>query len=334
MQYLKLEQVSKSYGEKVLFKDLDLTISLGDKIAFIAKNGSGKSTLLRIIAGEEAPEGERARVILNKQVKVGFVKQDPAFDPESTILDTVFDSENEKIKAIKDYEESLILGNDEKVQKCLSKIEDLKAWDIEVRIKEVLGKLNITDLTRQIKTLSGGQQKRISLAKMIIDEPEFLILDEPTNHLDIDMIEWLEGYLQRSKLTLLMVTHDRYFLERVCNNIIELDKGILFPYKGNYSDYLEKKAIRTEVDNTVLDKTKKLLNKELEWMRRQPKARGTKAKSRIHEFHRIKDKVSSISYDEAFTIEVDTHFDQNTHWRTQTQCRETGRRYYSSVRSF
>ncbi len=305
MQYLKLESVSKSYGEKVLFKDLDFTMSQGDKIALIAKNGSGKSTLLRIIGGEEAPEGEKARVILNKDVKMGFVDQDPAFKLDSTILETVLDSDNEKIQAIRSYEEALIFNDDEKIQRWLSKIEDLKAWDIEVRIKEILGKLNINDLSKKINTLSGGQQKRIALAKMIIDEPDFLIMDEPTNHLDIEMIEWLEGFLQKSKLTLLMVTHDRYFLERVCNQIIELDKGILFPYKGNYSDYLEKKATRTQVDNTVLDKSKKLLYKELEWMRRQPKARGTKAKSRITEYHKIKDKVSSITYDEAFTIEVD-----------------------------
>ena len=305
MQYLSLERVSKSYGEKVLFKDLEFSMSQGDKIALIAKNGSGKSTLLRIIGGEEAPEGERARVLLNKQIKVGYVNQDPSFDPDSTILETVLDSDNEKIKAIKAYEEALIFNDDEKVQKWLSKIEDLKAWDIEVRIKEILGKLNINDLSQKIKTLSGGQQKRIALAKMIIDEPDFMIMDEPTNHLDIEMIEWLEVYLQKSKLTLLMVTHDRYFLERVCNQIIELDKGRLFPYKGNYSEYLEKKAIRTQVDNTVLDKTKKLLYKELEWMRRQPKARGTKAKSRISEYHKIKEKVSSITYEEAFSIEVD-----------------------------
>jgi ATP-binding cassette subfamily F protein uup len=305
MQYLSLERVSKSYGEKVLFKDLEFSMSQGDKIALIAKNGSGKSTLLRIIGGEEAPEGERARVLLNKQIKVGYVDQDPAFDPDSTILETVLDSDNEKINAIKAYEEALIFNDDDKVQKWLSKIEDLKAWDIEVRIKEILGKLNINDLSQKIKTLSGGQQKRIALAKMIIDEPDFMIMDEPTNHLDIEMIEWLEVYLQRTKLTLLMVTHDRYFLERVCNQIIELDKGRLFPFKGNYSEYLEKKAIRTHVDNTVLDKTKKLLYKELEWMRRQPKARGTKAKSRISEYHKIKEKVSSITYEEAFSIEVD-----------------------------
>ncbi|MEE9374005.1 MAG: ABC-F family ATP-binding cassette domain-containing protein [Saprospiraceae bacterium] len=306
MQYLKLERVSKSYGEKILFKDLDFDISKGDKIALIAKNGSGKSTLLRIIGGEEAPEGERSRVILNKQIKVGYVKQDPVFHPEATVLETVLDSDNDKIQAIKAYEEALIFGEDERIQKWLTRIDDLKAWDIEVRIKEVLGKFNIHDLSRKMNTLSGGQQKRIALAKMIIDEPDFLIMDEPTNHLDIDMIEWLEIFLQKSKLTLLMVTHDRYFLERVCNQIIELDKGIIFPYKGNYSDYLEKKANRTQVDNTVLDKSKKLLLKELEWMRRQPKARGTKAKSRITEYHKIKDKVSSITYDEAFTIEVDS----------------------------
>ena len=306
MQYLKLECVSKSYGEKILFKDLDFTISKGDKIALIAKNGSGKSTLLRIIGNEESAEGEKAKVLLNKNIKVGYLNQDPIFNANSTILESVIDSNNEQIIAIREYEEALILKDDDIIQKCLSAIEDLKAWDIEVRIKEILSKLNINDLSIKIGTLSGGQQKRIALAKLIIDEPDFFILDEPTNHLDIDMIEWLENYLQASRLTILMVTHDRYFLERVCNQIIELDKGLLFPYKGNYTDYLEKKSIRADVDSTMLDKGKKLLRKELEWMRRQPKARSTKAKSRITEYHKIKEKVSSISFDEAFAIEVDS----------------------------
>ncbi len=288
----------------MLFEDIDLTISKGDKIALIAKNGSGKSTLLRVVAGEDSPEGERAKITRNKHIRIGYTRQEPKISEKGTILDAVLDTDNEQILVIKEYEQSLMLNDERAIERNVEKIEDLKAWDIEVRIKEILSRLNINDLSEETKHLSGGEKKRIALAKMIIDTPDFFILDEPTNHLDIDMIEWLESYLQTSKLTILMVTHDRYFLERVCNHIIELDKGKLFPYSGNYSDYLEKKAIRMQIESTTLDKSKKLLLKELEWIRRQPKARGTKAKSRVSEFHKIKEKVSSITYEEAFQIQL------------------------------
>lgn len=262
----------------MLFENIDLTISKGDKIALIAKNGSGKSTLLRVVAGEDSPEGERAKITRNKHIRIGYTRQEPKISEKGTILDAVLDTDNEQILVIKEYEQSLMLNDERAIERNVEKIEDLKAWDIEVRIKKILSRLNINDLSEETKHLSGGEKKRIALAKMIIDTPDFFILDEPTNHLDIDMIEWLESYLQTSKLTILMVTHDRYFLERVCNHIIELDKGKLFPYSGNYSDYLEKKAIRMQIESTTLDKSKKLLLKELEWIRRQPKARGTKAK--------------------------------------------------------
>jgi len=297
MEYLSLEEVSKSYGEKVLFDSINLTISKGDKIALIARNGSGKSTLLRLIAGHTTAEGERAKVHINKHVKVEFLDQEPEFEGHYTIEEAFFDSDNPAIQAHKEYTQALSTDPD-KLEEAMAKMDDLKAWDIEAKSQELLFRLNLTDLSQSVGTLSGGQKKRLALA--------FLILDEPTNHLDVEMIEWLEVFLSTASLTLLMVTHDRYFLERVCTQIIELDKGILFPYSGNYSDYLEKKALRTQQDNVSYDKAKKLLQKELEWVRRQPKARGTKAKSRVDGYHKLNDHVSSISYEEVFTIEVDS----------------------------
>ena len=270
MEYLSLEEVSKSYGEKVLFDKINLTISKGDKIALIARNGSGKSTLLRLIAGQTTAEGERAKVHLNKHIKVEFLDQEPEFDGHLTVEQAFLDADNPAIQAHKAYTEALMSENQDDLQAAMTLMDDLKAWDVEAKGKELLYRLNLIDLEQYVGTLSGGQKKRLALAKIIMNEPDFLILDEPTNHLDIEMIEWLEVFLSSSNLTLLMVTHDRYFLERVCNEIIELDKGILFPYRGNYSDYLEKKALRTQQNNVSFDKAKKLLQKELEWVRRQP----------------------------------------------------------------
>ena len=306
MEYLMIEQASKSFGEKTLFKDLSLTISKGEKIAIIAKNGSGKSTLLKVIAGIESAEGERAIVHLNKKVKTAFLDQEPEFNPLDTVLQVLMETDRPEIKAIKAYEEALILDNPELIQQALASMDDLKAWNMESKIKETLYKLNLSDLEQKVETLSGGQQKRLALAKIIIEEPDFLILDEPTNHIDVEMIEWLENYLQSSSLTILMVTHDRYFLERVCNQIIELDKGKIWVYRGNYSDYLAKKAMRTHQEKTNLDKSKKLLSKELDWVRRQPKARGTKAKSRVDSYHKLDEHISSITYEKVFEIDIDT----------------------------
>ena len=293
MNYLTLENVSKTYGEKVLFDEIDFQISKGEKIAIVAKNGAGKSTLLKVIAGIEPPEGENQKVWLYKNIEVGYLVQDPDFEGAMTVLDAVFSSDNPMMSALRDYEEALIfLDKPEKMEAALAKMDDLKAWDFESKFKEILFKLNMSNLNQNISELSGGQKKRLALAKLIIDDPEFLILDEPTNHLDLEMIEWLEEYLQQNRITLLMVTHDRYFLERVCSHIVELDGGVLYRYKGTYSDFLEKKALREENQSTVLDRTKKLMKRELEWVRRQPKARGTKAKSRVDKFHEIKEKAT------------------------------------------
>jgi len=230
MQYLLLENVNKSFGEKVLFQNLNLSISKGQKIALVAKNGSGKTTLLKVVAGEEAPEGETAKIHIAKGIKIGYLKQNPELDDKDTALEAVLNSDNDSLRAVRDYELALIAKDEAKIQECITRIEDLKAWDIEVRIKEILSRLNVTNLDQLVGTMSGGQQKRLALAKILIDEPDFLILDEPTNHLDLDMIEWLEDFLEKSNLTLFMVTHDRYFLEVVCNEIIEIDRGNIHVY--------------------------------------------------------------------------------------------------------
>ncbi len=290
MQYLLLENVSKSYGEKLLFSGINLSISRGDKIALIAKNGTGKTTLLRVLNGEEAPEGETAKVLFAKGIKTAYLRQEPDLNPDATAIETLFDSDNPAIKAVRDYEAAVFSNDEAAIQKQIGIIEDLKAWDIEVKIKEILSRLKLDQLDQTVKTMSGGQQKRLALAKILIDDPDFLILDEPTNHLDLEMIEWLENYLAASRLTLFMVTHDRYFLEKVCNEIIELDRGKIFLYRGTYAQYLEKKAARMQNDAANLEKTKKLYSKELEWMRRQPQARTTKAKSRIDKFYEIEQK--------------------------------------------
>lgn len=293
MNYLTLENITKTYGEKVLFQDLSLQISKGQKVALVAKNGTGKTTLLKVIAGIETGEGENSKILMKRDIKIGYLEQAPDFLPDQTILEAAFDSENPMIQAIIQYEDALLKPNDgDAIQTALAKMDDLKAWDMEARIKEILTKFNISRFDQKISTLSGGQKKRLALAKLIIEEPDFLIMDEPTNHLDLDMIEWLEEYLKTANLTLFLVTHDRYFLERVCNNIVELERGHLYKYSGNYADFLEKKALRFENQTVELDKSRKLMKKELEWVRRMPKARGTKAKSRVDAFEVIKEKAS------------------------------------------
>ena len=266
LNYLTLENITKSFGEKILFENINLTIAKGQKIALIAKNGTGKTTLLRVIAGTESVEGELAKVIVSKDIVTRYLKQEPYFNDDDTVLEASLDSDNKKIQAIKQLQIANLMDDDDKIQEAIGQVEDLKAWDIESRVKEILGKLNIHRLDQKIHELSGGQKKRLALAKILIEEPDFLILDEPTNHLDIDMIEWLETYLTAKGLTLFMVTHDRYFLERVCNEIVELDDGNLHVYRGNYSDYLEKKDARILNEKSNLEKTKKLYKKELEWL--------------------------------------------------------------------
>ena len=306
MNYLTLENITKSYGEKVLFQDLSFHIDRGNKVAFVARNGTGKSTLLKIVAGIETPEGEQAKVLVNKNARVGYLDQEPDFEGSKTIMETIFEhSENPQLQALRQYEEAMLQSDDDaKLQEALAKMDEQKAWDVEARVKEILAQLNITRLDRFIFELSGGQKKRVAFAKLIIDEPDFLILDEPTNHLDLEMIDWIENYLSNSNLTLFMVTHDRYFLERVCNTIIELDGGELYRYRGNYSYYLQRKAERRDVEVNTVERAKRMMKNELEWVRRMPKARGTKAKARMDAFKDLKAKASKNIKEQTFEFDM------------------------------
>ncbi|MFT5990861.1 MAG: ATP-binding cassette subfamily F protein uup, partial [Neolewinella sp.] len=280
-------------------------VAKNTKVALVAKNGTGKSTLLRVAAGIDLPEGLGSGMYVHKDARMAYLPQEPDFGENATVMDAVFNSDNEMVRAVRDYEEALShTDKPNRLANALGRMDELQAWDIEARIKEVLFKLNIERFDQKVSTLSGGQRKRVALAKLIIDEPDLIIMDEPTNHLDLDMIEWLEEWLQSTNLTLLMVTHDRYFLERVCNRIIELDGGEIFHYTGNYSDFLEKKGTREETSAAELDKDKKRMKKELEWVRRMPSGRGTKAKSRIKDFNDLKSKVGGHRGDDELTIEI------------------------------
>ncbi len=305
MIYLELENVSKSYGEKVLFEQISLPINKGNKVALVAKNGTGKSTLLRVAGGVDLPEGLGAKVYTHRDARMHYLVQEPDFGEEQTILDAIFEGDNVILKAIERYERALLIPDKaEDLQKALSKMDELRAWDFDARIKEVLSKLKIDELQKKIKHLSGGQRKRVALARLIIDEPDLIILDEPTNHLDLDMIEWLEEFLRQPNLTILMVTHDRYFLERVCDYIVELDQGELYKYSGNYSEFLRKKATRFEIEGNEHDKNRKSLKRELEWLNRQPKARSTKGKARVSSVLELKDKVEDFSRDAEMLIDI------------------------------
>ena len=307
MNYLTLENVSKTYGDKTLFNRISFRIGKGEKVALVARNGTGKTTLLRMLAGEEAVEGENSTMFLSKGIRIGYLRQDPDFDLSHSVLEAIFNSDNDQVRATRDYEHCMLHPEHaEALQAALSRMDDLKAWDVEARIKEILSRLSIGKLDQNVSQLSGGQLKRLALARILIEEPEFLILDEPTNHLDLDMIEWLEKYLQRASLTVFMVTHDRYFLERVCNRIVELDDNRLFTYRGSYSNFLEKKASRELNEASALDKDKKLFKRELEWVRRMPQARGTKAKSRVDDFHEIKERASKVRADDKVQLALKT----------------------------
>lgn len=297
MQYLKLENVSKSYGDKILFENLSLSISQGQKIALIAKNGSGKSTLLRVIAGTESAEGDHYKVEVAKGLRIGILQQQSDFDPKKTIEEIIFDADNIQIKTYRAYQTAQDQNDLEALDRLSQEMDKHQAWSAKSEIEETLNKLKLRNIQQKINQLSGGQVKRVALAKLFLEKPDFMILDEPTNHLDIEIIEWLEEYLQNPNITLFMVTHDRYFLDRVCSEIIELDQGTLVAYRGNYSQYLEKKALKEANDHARLDKLKKLVRKELDWIRKQPKARGTKEKSRVDKFYDLKEE-SKIRLDD------------------------------------
>lgn len=290
MNFLTLENVTKSYGEKVLFRNISLHIDKGQKIGLIAKNGTGKSTLLRVIAGLEGSEGENARILLRKDIRIGWLEQEPMFPPGIDVLTAALDLANPMVRVVQRYERALAHPeNTEELQEAMTQMDLHHAWSFEARVKEMLYRFRLDDLSQKVGSLSGGQQKRLALAKILLEDPDFLILDEPTNHLDVEMIEWLEEYLQQPGITLFMVTHDRYFLENVCDSIIELEGGQLRRYSGSYADYLEKKALREEVEATTYERQSKLLKRELEWVRRSPAARTTKAKARIDAYYERKE---------------------------------------------
>ncbi|WP_445955306.1 ABC-F family ATP-binding cassette domain-containing protein [Yeosuana sp.] len=303
MNYLTVENISKSYGELNLFENISFSIHKDEKIAFVAKNGTGKTSILNILSGDDEPGS--GTITYRKGIAVSFLPQDPKLDHSLTVEETIFASDNPILKVILDYEKALLNPEDEKTyQHAFEQMEQYQAWDFETQYKQILFKLKLENLNQKVSTLSGGQKKRLSLANALINKPDLLILDEPTNHLDLEMIEWLEAFFAKENITLFMVTHDRYFLERVCNEIIELDEGELFTYKGNYSYYLEKREARIEREAIETGKAKQLFKKELEWMRRQPKARTTKSKSRIDDFQDIKHLASQRRNDHEVQLEL------------------------------
>jgi len=307
MHYVSVEELGKSYGIKPLFENISFHIEEGDKIALIARNGSGKSTLLKILSGKET--ADNGTVWLNKDVTVALFEQDPVFIDNKTILENIFHHDHPVINAIKNYEAAIDEEDSGKLSDAITKMDELGAWDFDAKVKQILGKLNIHHLQQTAGTLSGGQRKRVALAKTLIDigfehKHVLLIMDEPTNHLDVDMVEWLEHYLNQEKITLLLVTHDRYFLDAVCKEIWELDRSSLLIYKGNYENFLEKKSARIENEIAGIDKARNTYRKELEWMRKQPKARTTKSKSRQDNFYVIETKAKQRIEDEKVELQI------------------------------
>jgi ATP-binding cassette subfamily F protein uup len=299
VNYLSVEQVSKSYGIKVLFRGISYGIQQGQKIALVARNGTGKTSLLKIMAGKDQPD--EGQVVVRNSIRIGYLEQSPGFNGKDTVMQALFAQDNEVMAAIRSYEQALqhyeANKSDENyavLTQCMQQMDRWQAWDLEARIRQILAKLNIHDVDALIETLSGGQLKRVALAGVLISQPDLLILDEPTNHLDIDMIEWLEDYLTAPGITLFMVTHDRYFLDNVCTDIIELDGGKMYQYHGNYAYFLEKKADRESASLSEVDKARNIYYRELEWVRKMPKARGTKSKSRLDAFEEIREKAFSL----------------------------------------
>ena len=322
--YLQIENLTKSFGDRLLFGDVTFGVFEGDKIGLIAKNGSGKTTLLRIIAGEE--DYDSGAVVFRNDLKVAFLHQMPEFDLNLMVIDVCLSGNDAITETIKEYEDSLATGDAVLMANAISRMDAVGGWDYEDRMKQVLTQLNITDFNQPVRELSGGQRKRLALAKAIISNPDFLILDEPTNHLDVEMIEWLEDYLKRSRMTLLMVTHDRYFLDRVCTKIIELDDKQIYSYDGNYDYYLSKREERINAQNAELAKVKNLLRTELEWMRCQPQARGTKAKYRIDAFYDLSERAKFKRDDSSVSLTVNSSYIGNKIFEARNVSKKFGDR--------
>ncbi len=300
--YLQVDNLSKYWGELTLFEGISFSVSEGQKVAMIAKNGAGKSTLMDIIAGLETPDGGKS-MLMNPN-SIGYLRQNPDLNPEDTVLEAAFNATGELIQAVKNYEKALENHDPKLLDSAIERMNVLNAWDFELRIQQILSQLKITNVNQQIKFLSGGQKKRVALAHILINEPDFLILDEPTNHLDLEMIEWLEKYLEKAKCTLFMVTHDRYFLDRVCNEIIELDDNAIFRYKGNYSYYVEKREERIQAVNADIDRARNLFRTELEWLRKMPKARTHKSKYRTENAYKLQEKASQFRSDDELELTI------------------------------
>ncbi len=303
MNLLSVENIAKSFGARTLFENVSFGINQGQKVAFVAKNGTGKTTILNIITGKDFPDN--GQVVMRKGIRMEFLSQEPSLQEQLTIEENIFASDNDILKVIEQYEKALQNPeNEEEYQKAFEQMDIHNAWDFETQYKQILFRLKLEDVKLKVKNLSGGQRKRLALAMVLINKPDLLILDEPTNHLDLEMIEWLEDYFSKENITLFMVTHDRFFLERVCNEIIELDNEKIYQYKGNYSYYLQKKEERIAIENASVDKAKNLYVKELDWMRRQPKARTTKSKSRQDDFYVIKEKAHSRRKEHQLELEI------------------------------
>ena len=302
MNYLSVENITKSFGDRILFRDLTFGIELGQKAAIVAKNGSGKSTLLRCLMQLESIDS--GRIVYRNDLRVAFMEQTEDFDPDKTILEIIFDQQTKEFEVLKEYNEAQLSNDENRLNAAFEKMTEVNAWDLEVKVNQILSILKLEDKYQKTGSLSGGQKKRINLAKALISEADFYILDEQTNHLDLDMIEWLEEYLSKSRSTILMVTHDRYFQEVICDTIFELADQTIYKYKGNFSYYLEKKAERQEQLQSTIDKAKNTFKKELDWIRRQPKARGTKQKARIDNFHEVKKVASQRIEEEELDIPI------------------------------
>ncbi|MGM0504290.1 MAG: ABC-F family ATP-binding cassette domain-containing protein, partial [Bacteroidota bacterium] len=302
ISYLQVEKLKKSFGDLVLFEDITFGIDKDQKVALVAKNGTGKTTLLNIIAGKDSPD--EGKITFRRDLKIGFLEQIPPLNNNNTIIDEVFHASSAIKNAIIEYNKAIHAKNKDLLAESTEQMEQLQAWDYDVKVKQILTKLKINQYDQSIENLSGGEKKRVALAKVLIEEPDLLLLDEPTNHLDLDMIEWLENYLKNTRSTLLMVTHDRYFLDRVCNEIIEMDNSQIFQYKGNYSYFIKKRDERLNAEEAQVEKAKNLLRKEEDWMRRMPKARTHKAKFRIDNFYELKDVAANTRNSDEMQINV------------------------------
>lgn len=320
--YLQVENLTKSFGADVIVSGITFGVAEGEKIGLIAKNGTGKSTLLNILAGEDTPDS--GTVIYRNDLRVGYLPQMPTFEGSRSVMDTCLWGDDRQSQAVRDYEHALRSGDADAMTAAIQAMDNAGAWDYEDRFKQILTMLKIDDYDQPIAQLSGGQVKRVALAKLLISEPQMLILDEPTNHLDIDMIEWLENYLKRSYITLLMVTHDRYFLDNICNKILEMDQQSIYSYEGNYNYYLEKRAERIEAQNAAVERARNLLRTELDWMRRQPQARAHKAQYRIDAFYDLKERARVVHDPGDVRLNVNSTYIGNKIFTAHHVCKRFG----------